>query len=175
MAQFNRTELLLDHRFDNKTKRHYLNDFVTVLHCHHYMALYTQLAVDAGETELMENVAEETFFNLLDNYFKKNEVENLEDKIELAEQYFAAIGLGKMDVKNLGDDSGEVSLKHSHLDAGWIKKWGNYDKPINFIGAGFIRAMFSVILDKPIKSFSANEVKSIAKGDDISLFKIFKA
>jgi predicted hydrocarbon binding protein len=173
-AVFNKTELILDHQFDQKTSRHYLNGAVSVLHCHHYSTLYTQLAIDSGETELLEDVSEETFFNLLVNYFEEYGIEEVEERVEIAVQYFAAVGLGKMNVIYLGETSGEIELLVSHLDSGWIKKWNNYDKPVNHIGAGYISAMFSAVNDEDMGTYKAMEIQSIVMGAETSKFKVFK-
>jgi len=164
----------LDHTFDNKRMRHYLNGELSVLHCHHYATLYTQLAIDAKETDLLAGVAEETFADILREYFGSNNVESLGDRISVACDYFAKVGLGKMTVKYLGNDSGEVVLEESHIDKGWIKKWGEFDVPVNHIGRGYIAGMFSAIWDKPLKTYSVSETQSIVKGAEKSCFKVYK-
>lgn len=173
MFEITTTKFKVNKRFDPKKRRHYLNDVLTVLHCHHYSTLYTQLALDAGETELLANVAEETFYKVLSDYYKKNNIELIDDKVSIACDYYAVIGLGKMKVNYIGDSSGEVELLVSHLDSGWKKKWGEYDKPINYITVGFINAMFSAILGKPINTFSTTEIKSIVMGHPTSIFKVY--
>jgi hypothetical protein len=174
MAEFKSTNMVLDKYVDPRTKRHYLNGQLSVLHCHHYSTLYSQLAIDAGETELLVDVAEESFYKLINDYFTVNKITDLEERIELGCQYYGAVGLGKMSVNFLGNDSGEVELEYSHLDSGWIRKWGRYDRPVNYIASGFINGMFSAILDKPIKTFRTNEIKSIVMGEKSSLFNVFK-
>lgn len=174
MATFTRNDLILEHVFDQKTKRHYLNKQLIVLHCHHYSSLYTQLALDAKETDLLADSAEEAFYAILTEYFNTHHLPTLEARIDLACQYYAAMGLGTMRVNYLGDESGEVELLTSHVDRGWIKKWSTYDKPVNYIGVGYITAMFSAVLDEPKKSFKANEVRSIVMGADTSLFKVVR-
>lgn len=173
MSEFRKTDLILDKKYDPTRKRHYLNNELIVLHCHHYSTLYTQLAIDAGETALLSEVAENSFYKILIDYFEDKNITSLEDKIEIACQYFAAVGLGKMQVNNISDYSGEVELIHSHVDKGWITKWGNYDKPVNYISGGYIAAMFSAITGDPKGTFKTMEVKSIVKGDNTSIFKIF--
>ena len=95
MAVFKETILELEHRFDTKKDRHYLNEQLSVLHCHHYTTLYTQLALDAGETELLAKVSEETFYKVLTDYFKKHNIDTVEKRIDIACQYYSAMGLGK--------------------------------------------------------------------------------
>jgi len=174
MAEFKKNSLIVEHKFDTKTKRHYLNNTQTVFHCHHYTTLYTQLALDAGETVLLQNVAEESFFDLISNYFETHNIENLDEKVDIACEYYAALGLGDVKVRFLGEYSGEVISEHSHIEQGWLKKWGKYDKTVNYIGCGYVAAMFSAILDKPIGTFFVKEHQSIVKGDKFTMFKIVK-
>ena len=74
MAIEKKTEFVIDHRFDPVSNRHYLNDVCTVLHCHHYATLYTQLADDAEDfhgVRLMVEAAEDTFYEVLSKYYEK--------------------------------------------------------------------------------------------------------
>ncbi len=170
-----KTEIILDHRFDPKSCRHYLNGQLSVLHCHHYATLYTQLAEDCGlidAKKLIAEVAEDTFFDALSSYFQENQIIMIEERIAIAEQYFAISGMGEMVVVYAGLDSGEVELKHSHIDYGWIKKWGKRDKPVNFITRGYISGMFSAIFDKPTRSYNTIETQSIISGAEKSCFKV---
>lgn len=173
MSILKKTELILDKKFDKKQTRHYLNGSLTVLHCHHYSTLYTQLAIDAGETELLSNVAENTFYKVLTDYYSNHSICSIDDRVSIACQYYSAVGLGVMEVLSLGDNSGEVKLPFSHLDKGWIAKWGNYDKPVNYISSGYIKAMFSAVMNKSDGIYDTLETKSIVKGDEFSLFKVF--
>jgi hypothetical protein len=172
MSGFKKLNFQIDHKFDRRTNRHYVNGELSVLHCHHYSTLYTQLAMDAHETELLTRVAEDTFYEVLSDYFTKNQISDLQERVEIACQYFSAVGLGKMKVLALGDDSGEVRLLHSHIDEGWIKKWGHYDKPVNYIVGGYISALFSSVLNAPRHAFNTLETESIVMGAERSTFKV---
>ena len=174
MAEFKKVNLELDHIFDQRTCRHFLNDVQSVFHCHHYATLYTQLSLDAGETELLAEVAEQNFHKMLKSYYCKNDITDINDRIEIACQYYGAIGLGKLEVIFIGPFSGEVKSEHSHVEKGWIAKWGKYDKPVNYIGCGYVSGMFSAILDEPVNTFKTKENKSIVMGDDFTLHTVVK-
>jgi len=175
MSEFKENAFILDKRFDPMSKRHFINGFVTVLHCHHYSTLYTQLALDAKETDLLADVAQDVFYQVLSSYFEDFDTDSLDEMIDLCCQYYAAVGLGKMKVNFAGEFSGEVELEKSHLDSGWLKKFGTYDRPINYIAAGFISAMFAVLFDEAPKTYKADEIQSIVMGADKSVFKVYKA
>ena len=54
--------------FDDKTYRHFLNGEAMVLHCHHYMSLYTQLAEtckEYGGPRILKEAAEDSLFPFL--------------------------------------------------------------------------------------------------------------
>lgn len=173
MAIVIKHEIEYDHKFDQKTNRHYINGILSVLHCHHYTCLYTQLALDAGETNLLKECARESFHDLFTQYFLKHPTLNsVEEKVDVASQYYSLLGLGKMEVKFIGKFSGAVELPFSHTDSGWVKKWGNYDKPINYITGGFIEALFSVCLNMPLNAYEAEEEQSIVMGAASSIFKV---
>lgn len=168
------TKLNLKHEFDANRMRHYLNGELSVLHCHHYASLYTQLAIDAKETDLLAGVAEETFGSVLTDYFQTNGAESVDARVAAACDYFAAVGLGKMTVTYLGNDSGQIVLDESHVDKGWMKKWGKFDAPVNHIGRGYIAGMFSAIWGKPLGTYQVRETESIVMGAEKSCFKVFK-
>ena len=175
MAKVHKNEVEYNHQFDPSSKRHRINGIQSVLHCHHYTSLYTQLAIDADETALLTACAREAFRDMLRSYFAGHtEIDTLSQKVDIGCQYYALLGLGKMRVNCLGDDSGEVELLSSHTDAGWMKKWGTYDAPVNYITAGFIEAFFEVVLDKAPESFAAIEKQSIVMGAETSVFTVVR-
>jgi hypothetical protein len=172
MAEFIKNKLQFEHRFDQKTCRHTINGITAVLHCHHFATLTTQLANDCGLLDgkkLLANCAEDAFYPVLSSYYKQYGVQGIRERIEIGEQYFSAVGLGKLKVKNAGPCSAKVILEHSHVDEGWIKKWGKADKPVNHIGCGYVTALFSAVYDRPRREFNAVEEQSIVTGSDTTV------
>lgn len=174
MAKFIRKELQLDHYFDPVKSRHYLNGELAVLHCHHYMSLYSQLADDISFVDgkkLMSGVTEETIYRVLKEYYCNNNITELRDKIMVAQEYYSVIGMGKMRILHVGEDSGSIELTHSHVDEGWIKKWGKREQPVNFFTWGYISAVFALLTGRNIGSYKVTEETSIVSGAPSSLFK----
>ena len=173
MTSYRKTELELNKAFDPQSCRHIMEGNTVVLHCHHYATLYTQLAMDCGMLDakaLMAECSEDTWEEFLREYFRSRGVSSVRERIALAEQSYAAAGLGRMRVTCASPESGEVTLDHSHLDEGWIKKWGHYKSPVNFIGAGYISALFSAVFDLPARSFAVTEAEAIVCGAPRSRF-----
>ncbi|MDR3170109.1 MAG: hypothetical protein LBU17_00610 [Treponema sp.] len=175
MAQYIKHEILLDHQFDRNRCRHTINGIISVLHCHHFATLTTQVANDCSlldAKKLLADSAEDAFYLVLTGYYKQYSITSINERISIGEQYFSATGLGKLKVRCAGVCSGEVVLEHSHVDEGWIKKWGLADQPVNHIGCGYINALFSAVFDRSKRTFRAVEQQSIAMGADVSIIRI---
>ena len=77
------TEFEIDHRFDPVANRHYLNGVCSVLLCHHYATLYTQLALDATDFEGVRHLvetSEDVFYDVLRQYFDDKGISEVEEK-----------------------------------------------------------------------------------------------
>lgn len=160
--------------FDDKTYRHYMNGHLAVMHCHHYMSLLTKLAEDFGDvggTDILRQSVEDSVRPLIDDYLQSHSMGSPEEKLNVGKEFYAIMGMGKMEVTG-NEQGGEVTLSKSHVDQGWINKWGNLDKAINHWTRGYIEAMFASAFGKPARSYNAEEVMSIVKGDDISKFTV---
>jgi len=172
------TKLWMLHNFDKDRCRHEMNGLTAVSHCHHFASLTTQLANDCellDAKKLLAECAEDAFYTVLTNYYRQHGITDLNERIRIAEMYFAEVGLGKLKVKYAGPYSGEIVLEYSHVDEGWIKKWGLFDKPINFIGCGYATALFSAIYDRGRREFSAKELQSIVCGAEVSIIEVVEA
>ena len=175
MATRSKARLALDRAFDAKACRHYLNNNMHVLHCHHYATLYCQLADDCSildAKKLLADCAEDAIYDVLSGYFAANGIDGVVDRIAIAEQYFSAAGMGRMVVVCAGPDGGDVEFVHSHVDEGWIKKWGQRDEAVNFIGLGFVAAVFAAAFGRPVRSYAVTEVQSIVAGAERSVFQV---
>ncbi|MFA7403888.1 MAG: hypothetical protein WC007_07840 [Pelobacteraceae bacterium] len=156
--------LKLDFSLDNETFRRYLNGHAVVMHSHHYLALITKLAEDLsdiGGPQLLKDVVEESMWAVLHDYAEKNDVTSPLQRCTVGREYYSVYGLGKLKVGGT-ENGGEVCLVRSHIDEGWIKKWGRHSKPINHFTCGYIAAMFAVAFNKPVKSYTVTETESMA-------------
>ena len=174
-SQGSSVKFQVDHKFDSKKMRHYMLGQTTVMHCHHYSTLFTQLAIDSqqfnGPTLLVES-SYESFWPILRDYFKKNKVSDVSDRIALAEQYFSFVGLGEVEFE-VGGNSAIVTMKHSHVDEGWLKKWGPRDQRVNYVGEGYVKAALCAIHDQSSPHrYRVAEVQSIVCGASTSRFNV---
>jgi hypothetical protein len=166
--------LNLELTFDKNNYRHYMNGFQTVLHCHHYMSLTTKAALEyqaIGGLQILMESAEDSIRPVLDDYFTKNPTSDVSARLNIGAEFYAAMGMGKMSLSGSGA-KGEAVLTRSHVDQGWIKKWGKTNIPVNHFTCGFIAGVFAAAFQKPARSYQVTELSSIVKGDAQSRFSI---
>lgn len=169
------TQLAVRRSFDPVRSRHSINGVTHVLHCHHYLTLYTQLAEDCAFLDgrkLLREVCEDTFYGVLSAYYEENGIHSPEARIAIGEQYFSFSGLGQMKVTCAGCGGGEVELSASHVDAGWIRKWGQRDHAVNYITCGYLAALFAAVYGTGRRSYLVNETASIVNGAPCSRFTV---
>lgn len=160
--------------FDPNHMYQYVNNEISVMHCHHYAALFTKLAIEMekiGGTSHLRDSMEESSYLTLQRLFLSQKISAKEEKIQIAQQYFGLSGLGQLEL-TVNTSGGSAKMIHSHVDEGWVKKWQKEKRPVNFIGQGYVIAAFSMINDKPIGAYDIEETKSIVKGDRFSEFII---
>ncbi len=161
--------------FDPRRCRHFIEGRVSVLHCHHYTTLYTQLADDCSlldARKLLANVAADCFYGILTAFQSKHDITSPADRIAAAEAYYAFSGLGRLKVTAAGPEAGEAELERSHVDEGWIRKWGGRGKPVNFITQGFLAAIFAAAFGGRPEQYAVKEIASIVAGQQRSQFLI---
>jgi predicted hydrocarbon binding protein len=166
--------LNVEFSFDEKTYRHYMNGTLTVMHCHHYMSLLTKLAEDLDElggTTILSESVEDSIRPMLDGYAQKQNLATPEEKLKAGAEYYSVMGMGLMEISG-GEQDGTATLYRSHVDQGWLKKWGKLGKPINHWSRGYVAAVFASAFGKPPRSYEVEEVASIVKGDKESQFRI---
>jgi len=108
---------------------------------------------------------------VLDNYFQQKCVDTVNEKVALAEQYWQVVGMGLISFTAIGKYAATAVMEYSHLDEGWLKKWGGRDKPVNFFTCGYVAAVAALLNNKSPRSFTVKEIKSLVAGDDVSEFK----
>lgn len=174
MSDQTAVEYETNHTFDPARNRHYINGTCTVLHCHHYITLYSQLA-DAATLfdgrELLVRSAEETFYDVLNTYYVAKCIAGIGDKIRVAEDYWRVVGMGTIRFTGVGKFAVTAEMPHSHVDEGWLAKWGGRDRPVNFVTCGFVAAVAALANAKPPGSFDVKEIKSLVCGDGLCVFK----
>ena len=106
---------------------------------------------------------EDSIRPLLDDYYKQNGVNDPAERLGIAEEYFAAMGMGKISMKGTVDGGRSPSPTRT-WDEGWIKKWGKSDKPVNHFGKGYAAAAFGAAFNKAARSYTASEEVSMAMG-----------
>jgi hypothetical protein len=158
--------LKLEYTFDPGTYRHFINGHATVLHCHHYMSLTTKLAEDLkdlGGPRILRESAEDSIRPMLEDYCQKHGITAVTDRLAVGQEYYSVMGLGKIEA-TAAEGGGEVRILRSHVDEGWVKKFGKHNQAINHFTCGYAAAMYAVAYGKPPRSFAVIESASLALG-----------
>lgn len=163
-----------EHAFDSERCLQYVNNESAVMHCHHYSAIFTKLALATpalnGAGNLFDAM-EETAYLTLRRYFTVEEVTATAERRQIAEEYFQLAGLGLVAL-DLSVAGGHASMRHSHVDEGWIKKWGQHPRPVNLIGQGYLAGAAAALFDQVIGSYAVKETQSLVMGAPRSEFRI---
>ncbi len=167
-------ECVFNQRFDNEKMLQYVNNDISVLHCHHYAGLFTKLALTMKKLDgprLLFESMEESAYLILKKYYISHGVSATADKARIAQDYFGLMGLGALEL-NITSSGGSARMSHSHVDEGWIKKWSKTSEPLNFMGQGYLAGAFAIIMQLPVGSCEVTETASIVKGDSHSAFTL---
>ncbi len=170
-------ELEFNQRFDYYNMLQYVNNEPSVMHCHHYTTLFIDLAQKTREMDgprLLQESMEESFYLVLKKYYISKNISDRKEQIEIATEYFAAVGLGKLNITRIHSDGGSAELTHSHVDIGWLKKFGKSEVPLDFITMGYLSAVFELVFNHKLQGYNVTQTESIAKGDRISRFEIVR-
>lgn len=166
--------LKLDFTLAPDTYRHSLNGHPVVMHSHHYLTLVTKLAEDlddVGGPQILADAVEDAMRVMFDDYFQKNGISDIQEKQEICTGYFSAFGLGKITISGSAQ-SGEACLLRSHIDEGWLMKWGEYHKPINHFTRGYVAAVFGALFERPARSYKVTELQGMVTGEQQSVFTV---
>ena len=166
--------LQVEHTVDEKTYRHFMNGFEAVMHCHHYLTLSTKLAEDFDEfggVRILNESVEDSIRPLLDDYVQKHDLPVGEERLLVGAQFYEMMGMGLM-TANGDAGGGQAALTRSHIDQGWLAKFGPADRPLNYFTCGFLAAMFASAFDRPARSYEVVETASLVKGDPVSKFEV---
>ena len=169
--------LNIKYSFDDNTFRQYINGFNFVMHCHHYMALTTKLALqlaDIGGPEILAQTCEDSIRPVLDQYFRENGINAFKDRLEVGAEFFSFMGLGKLDISG-SEGGGRVLVLRSHVDEGWKIKFGKSSEPLNYFTRGYVAAVFAAAAGADARSYAVDEKTSIAAGGDSGEMQVSKS
>jgi hypothetical protein len=163
-----------DQVFDAERKLQYVNGEIAVLHCHHYATIFTKLALDMAFLEgpdHLRTAMEETAYLTLQRRFLVDGIHSAADREMLGKRYFSLAGLGQLEV-DANENGGTATMRHSHLDEGWLKKWGTSKQPVNLIGQGYLAGFWSAMFARPVGHYKVRETESLVSGATASRFSI---
>jgi hypothetical protein len=167
--------LVTERAYDLIRSRHSVNGVDMVFHSQQYLSLCTQLADDAvlfEAKEILRSSAEGAFHKVLRAYMDEYRVRTLDERIRVIEEYWSFCGMGRLRITSAHDSGGRAEMSRSHVDEGWIEKFGPRPQPVNFITQGYLAAAFAALYDRPQGAYQVAETESIVAGAEKSLFAV---
>lgn len=153
--------------FDGDKYRHYMDGHLLVLRGHNYLPLMAKEAIEfdyLGGIKIHVEEAEDAIRHILDDAIAKHGLTDPAERLAAGVTYYEQMWLGLMTVVKADAAGGEVTLKSSHVDEGWQRKFGKSVRPINFFTMGFVAAMFAAAFGKAPHSYDVVESESMAMG-----------
>jgi hypothetical protein len=141
-----------------------------VRHSHHYNLTFDQTIDDALGVErgvaIRTRAAHEASYRLLRAMVAKLPASRPQERLELADEIFAAMGQGRLEL-DVSPQGGWVNATALHYGIGWKRKYGRKlprRYPSDAVAAGFIAAAVEVAYDLHPGELSCHQTSCLAMG-----------
>lgn len=159
----------------------FVADTPMIYHCHHFNLFLDQSIDDAVGPqrgfEIKMAASREAATQLLTNICQAQELHTPSERLQMAQQIFAACGHGKLEI--LWDGvSGEAHGEYLHYGHSWREKYSKQVKrrhPADPFAAGFAAAAAAVAQEQPATSVEGKELACIALRDPRCHFSLGRA
>ena len=166
-------ELDLRNRFHPNDCRRYLDDELTVVE-RGFGGPTGRRPAGGGpppcSASALYHNCEQFFGRALEAHFRAYRQGDLAERIQIAEQYFAASGLGQLDVLGLGPDAAVAELRRPRPNPGRAHLRTADPRFVPAVAAGFLAALCAVALDLPLGTFRVAEATSDTVRPNRSVF-----
>lgn len=150
-----------------------------ILHCHHYNT-FLQASLEDTKSYLpiypiLIDSARDIVYLQLKNHFIINQIKTINEKLQIASDFFSFCGFGKADLSKLTPDGGNIVCIAEHYSTGWLDKFvpRKLDEPnVSFFASGYFSGAFEAIFDKNQGQYKTTQTKCITKGDEFPCFEI---
>ncbi len=153
-----------------------------IFHCHHYNT-YLQSVLEDTNTYLdiypvLVSAAQVITYEQLSNHFDSQKITNVEERKQIAEDFFSFCGYGKFSLQNIDENGGIVESAADHYSIGWLSKFGRrpHKSPaVSFFTQGFLSGASEAIFSLPKYSFETLQTHCLTKGDTKVAFQLRKS
>lgn len=150
-----------------------------ILHCHHYNT-FLQATLEDTKSYLpiypiLIDSARDIVYLQLKNYFSSHQIKSIEEKLQIASDFFSFCGFGKADLSLLTSEGGNITCSAEHYSTGWLDKFGyrKSEQPnVSFFASGYFSGAFEAIFDKNQGQYKTTQTKCLTKGDVFPCFEI---
>lgn len=161
-------------QWDKARNERYIEGVPHVFHCHHYNVYLQKTLEDAKIVDgkgIQKNAAQEVAFEQFSKAFsERDDLKDTAERLKFAEQLFKMLGFGTIDFSEI--ESGKVTCPVSHYAKGWMSKWGNRSRPVDYFVAGWLGGLLSAVYEKPRFHYEVTETQCQAVDGDVCIFKV---
>lgn len=159
----------------------FVADVPFVYHCHHYNLFHDQtiddIVGDEEGAELRREAAHGAWRTLLLRTTAAQGAETAAERIQLAQELFAAMGHGRIEL-DVSPKGGRAEGRYLHYGFTWAEKYGarvRRQTGVDAVAAGFVAAATEVAYDLPAGSVRAVESRCVARRDPTCVFDVTTA
>ncbi len=156
----------------------FVADVPFVYHCHHYNLFHDQTIDDILGDEAGAEVRRVAAYGarrvLLRRATAEQGAETAAERIQLAQEMFAAMGHGRINL-DVSPKGGRAEGRYLHYGFTWAEKYGarvRRQTGVDAVAAGFVAAATEVAYDLPAGSVRAAETHCVARRDPVCLFDV---
>ncbi len=157
----------------------FIGDTPMCSHCHHYNLFIDQTITDAlgigDATVLRSEAAREFFYQMLTAAFDRLGISSTHERLDAAQEIFARLGHGRVDLSGLSADGGTARGDHLHYAYTWLEKFGDTQAryhPADAIGAGYVAAAQAAAFGLPTAQVTVRETHCLVLGHDHCEFDV---
>ena len=155
-------------KFDWEEGRRIIAGKEVIVHCHHYNARLQNIIESIDQIDgkaIIISSAELVFFEMFNNIVEESDSES--DKWQLATELFAHLGLGLLDLSEIG--AGVIQVPSSHSVEGWVSAFSYMEKAVCSITSGYLQGVIYAITGKAVY---AHEIECRSSGAAACIFNI---
>lgn len=152
-----------------------------IFHCHHYNTFLQATLEDTKDYidiyPILIESAQEIVYAQMNQFFSENQIAEIEERKQIAEDFFMFCGYGKFSLENVSVDGGKVISESDHYSYGWKSKFGlraENEPMVSFFTRGFLAGATEAIFNLALGSMECKQLSCYTKNDSFVSFELTK-
>jgi len=172
---------LLRGNFDTQYNTYIAAGEPLIFHCHHYNTFLQATLEDTKDYidiyPILVDSAQELVYAQMFQHFTENNITNLAERKQIAEDFFMFCGYGKFSLEGISVRGGKVISESDHYSYGWKSKFGlrSENEPmVSFFTRGFLAGATEAIFGLPLGSMDCKQLSCYTKNNNFVSFEIYE-